>query len=190
MKHEEKDFRLQNEIQKRTALEEATKETEIVRSISQKRQSSPLPACSPLLEATRKRTAQVLAMPDESKTTCYPSTGRETVPYTKQKISQDLPFFSATSSQVPTQPIEAGKPSANPATRPSDSGKRKQGRQKSQPKVVSKEDQDRRHERERLLRLREAGWRLDGNGKWFKDESVCMFVTCYLFIFVFGKWLL
>lgn len=171
VKHEERDFRLQNEIQKRAALE-ASKATEIVRSNSEKPRSSSLPACSPLLEATRKRTAQALAMLDGTEMSCYSSTGRDVVPYTKQKISQSAPFFSATSSQVPSQPVKVGKTSADAATRQSDSGKRKKGQRESEPKVGSKEDQDRRHERERILRLREAGWRLDGNGKWFKDESV------------------
>lgn len=188
MKHEERDFRLQNEIQKRTALE-ASRGTEIVRSNPQRPQTSSLPACSPLLEATRKRTAQVLAMPGNSKMMSYSSTGRDAVPYTKQKISQGAHFFSATSSQVSTQPIKVEETSANAASQQSDSGKRKKGQRGSEPKVILKEDQDRRHEQERLLRLREAGWRLDGNGKWFKDESVCMLITYYLFISVFRKWI-
>ena len=175
MKQGEEDFRLQNEIQKRTALE-SSKATEIVR----KHHSSSLPACSPLLEATRKRTAQALAIADGSKMPCYSSTGRDAVPNTKLKISQGTPFSSATSSQISNQPIEVEKTSANAATHQSNSGKPKKGHRESEPKVGSKEDLDRRHERERLLRFREAGWRLDGNGKWFKDESVCMLIPYYL----------
>ncbi|KAG0623532.1 hypothetical protein M758_3G181100 [Ceratodon purpureus] len=171
VKHEERDFRLRNEIQKRTALE-PSREAETVCSNPQRTQTSSLPACSPLLAATRKRTAQVLAMSDDSKGMRYSSTGGDVVPYTKQKFSQGTPFFSAAPSQVSTQPMKVEKTSTNTATLQSDSGKRKKGQRDSEPKVVSKEDQDRRHERERLLRLREAGWRLDGNGKWFRDESV------------------
>lgn len=169
LKREEKDFRLQNEIQKRKALE-ASKTTDIVCS-SQKPQSSSLSACSPLLEATRKRTAQALAMPDDSKVTCYSGTVRD-VSNTKQKIGHGTPFFSAAPSQVPTRPVKVVKTSENAGKRQSKLDKRMQGQKELECKVVLKEDQDRRQERERLLRLREAGWRLDGNGKWFKDESV------------------
>lgn len=48
-------------------------------------------------------------------------------------------------------------------------------RKTSVPVVTPKAPQEYQKERGRQLRLREAGWRLDGNGKWFKDENVRKF---------------
>ncbi|XP_024382015.1 uncharacterized protein [Physcomitrium patens] len=168
VKHEEKDLRLQNEIQKRIALE-ANKVTDTVRS-SQNRQSTSQ-ACAPLIQATRKCTAQALAMLDGSKVVCYPSRVGD-VPNTKLIIDQGTPFLSPTSLQVSIPPVKVKPSSAHESGHQKVLGKRKAGQLESGPTVGIKEGQERRQERERLLRLREAGWRLDGNGKWFKDENV------------------
>lgn len=155
LEQEKKDLRHRNEVQKRTAIE-ANKATDTSQKSTRKR------------EATRKRPRLELTTPEESKIT---NTATD-VSKTKQKIGHapicpmktpiDLPPICPVKTSTAIPPICPVKISTAIRQKKLD-----KGRKESEPKTLSKEDED----RERLLRLREAGWRLDGNGKWLKDES-------------------
>lgn len=148
----------------------------------QKRKPSSAAACSPLVEATRKRTAQALAVPAISHLAC--EQGTRVATNQKQKVGRgEAPFFSSKPSKSPTFSVaeSSGPLAGNMNTQQSGlvNMQKEQAIAVSSVPVCLKEDQSWQKERERQLRLREAGWRLDGNGKWFKEENVCVVVHSF-----------
>lgn len=188
MKLEEKEFRLHNEVQKRTALAASDRTMPTNKGTLQNRKPSSAAACSPLVEATRKRTAQALAVPAHL---AYEQGTREATNQ-KQKVGRgEAPFFSPKPSKSPTFSVaeSSGPLAGNMNTQQSGllNMQKKQAIAVSSVPVCLKEDQSWQKERERQLRLREAGWRLDGNGKWFKEENVCVILQllCRLVVIYF-----
>jgi hypothetical protein len=99
----------------------------------------------------------------------------------KQKIGRgEASFFSPKPSKSPTFSVaeSSGPLAGNMNTQQSGliNMQKEQATAVSSVPLCLKKDQSWQKERERQLRLREAGWRLDGNGKWFKEENVCIVV--------------
>lgn len=179
VKLEEKEFRSHNEVQKRIALAASDRTMPTNSGTLQNRKPSSAAACSPLAEATRKRTAQALAAPAVSHLACEQGTREAT--NQKQKVGRgEAPFFSPKSSKSPTFSVaeSSGPLAGNMNTQQSGlvNMQKEQAIAVSSVPLCLKGDQSWQKERERQLRLREAGWRLDGNGKWFKEENVCVVV--------------
>lgn len=186
-KLEEKELQLYNEVQKRTALAANDRTMPTSSGTLQHRKPLTAAACSPVVESTRKRTAQALAVPGVSHLAC--EQGTREVTNQKQKVGRgEALFFSSKLTKSPAFSVAESSGFLARNTKTQQSGlvnmQNEQAIAVSTVPVCLKEDKSWQKERERQLRLREAGWRLDGNGKWFKEENVRVAVqfTCRLVV--------
>lgn len=183
LKLKEKEISKQEEIQKRIALYEPSVTSIDTINVPVHCTSS---FTSPLLAKTRKSTADVLANSmNASGNTSMPklladsmnASGNISMPKSDQPfICKKKPFFTSLyAKNVKTADKKTDSPVQHLRVRTDENSNATvnlQSNSKAVSGTVNEQQLDFQKQKQKELKFREAGWRRDGQGSWFREENV------------------
>lgn len=167
LKLKEKEISKQEEIQKRIALHEPS-------ATNNDTFNAPVhcidSSTHPLLKKTRKSTADVLS--NSMNTSFNTSMPKGDHPF----ISKRKPFFASLyASNVKTTDQKTDSPVQDLQVRTDGNSSARvnlQSNFKAVGGIINEQQLDVQKQKEMELKFREAGWRRDGQGSWFREENV------------------
>lgn len=167
LKLKEKEISKQEEIQKRIALYEPSVTSIDTINVPVHCTSS---FTSPLLAKTRKSTADVLA-------NSMNASGNTSMPKSDQPfICKKKPFFASLyAKNVKTADQKTDSPVQHLRVRTDENSNATvnlQSNSKAVSGTVNEQQLDFQKQKQKELKFREAGWRRDGQGSWFREENV------------------
>ncbi|PIA56342.1 hypothetical protein AQUCO_00700579v1 [Aquilegia coerulea] len=178
----ERELRRQEEIQKRIAISDGPVDNSVSGSSIQffnlkgkqfttdnassgasKQQVNLKGKALPLIERTVKAAAEALRSQESQ---------QEVLDGHQNKKRKTVPFFSMSSSSIPKQLSETSQTmGSGPCLHEQTRGWVTEASRK----MLAEHQLEQVKRRERELKFTAAGWRRDGNGKWYRDENVSLF---------------